>query len=229
MEQAVSGHPLADLYAAQPPASRALGGGYRPLRALSRWAIRALVVAGLVDVVAFAVELNDRRILSSGLPGLTQLELYEGTRDAVALAQLAALAVTAIVFFVWLHRAHRNLLELGADSVRCSSRMAIGVWFIPMLNLIRPKHVLDDVWRGSNPEEARGSNVVGLWWTAFLLSWIVGNMSGATSTETLDALGRQNTFELASSGLSVVAAVVAVAMVRGISERQERRAAALDE
>jgi hypothetical protein len=140
-------------------------------------------------------------------------------------ADLAVLIVTGIVFFRWLYRAHRNATELGAEGLRCGPRMAVGVWFIPILNLWRPKHVLDDLWRSSDPgDDAASSNLVVLWWAAFLLSGIVTRIAMQVSVSTLDGVRTQNTLDLVAYGLSAAAAVGAVLLVRRITGRQERHA-----
>jgi hypothetical protein len=48
-------------------------------------------------------------------------------------------------------RAYRNLPALGAESPRFSSGWAVGAWFVPFLNLVRPKQIMDDIWRASDP------------------------------------------------------------------------------
>jgi hypothetical protein len=144
--------------------------------------------------------------------------------------------LTAIGFIAWFHRAYVNLTRLGARGLRASSGWAIGVWFIPILNLIRPKQLMDDIWRASDAAlpvaEAHGwqtAPVPGLlsaWWAFFLLSSFVSNISGRmlSSAETLDARASAGTVSMLADGGVIVAAVVAILVVRAVTSRQEERA-----
>ena len=67
--------------------------------------------------------------------------------------------VTGIVFIVWFRDAYKNVGRLGVAGLRWSSGWAVGAWLVPFLNLRRPKEMLNDMWRGSNPSLPRGSTV----------------------------------------------------------------------
>jgi hypothetical protein len=70
-------------------------------------------------------------------------------RTEVAVAALVALA--ALAFLAWVVRSYRNLEPLGVRGQRASVTWAAVVWFIPLVNLVVPKEIVDDLYRGSNP------------------------------------------------------------------------------
>ena len=219
----MSEHPLADLYIAR--AADALGPRYKPLRGRASWAVRLLVVTAAVNALSFLVELRDRSLLDASQPGLFgRLTSYDAHQALLLDAFLATMLATVVVFLCWLHRAHRNASQLGSDELRCSSRMAIGIWFVPILNLWRPKHVLDDVWRGSDPDGSQSSDLILLWWGLFLVSGIIANIASRMSMATLADVRAQNTVDLVAYALRIGAAVAAAVLVRRITDRQERRA-----
>ncbi|MFC1995866.1 DUF4328 domain-containing protein [Chloroflexota bacterium] len=43
--------------------------------------------------------------------------------------------ITAVLFYMWIHRAHRNLPSLGVSGLKYSPGWAVGGFFIPILNL----------------------------------------------------------------------------------------------
>ena len=50
------------------------------------------------------------------------------------------------------HRVHRrfycayeNIERLGASDLRASRGWSIGAWFVPILNLVRPEQLMDDI------------------------------------------------------------------------------------
>jgi hypothetical protein len=43
--------------------------------------------------------------------------------------------------------------------MRWSAGWAIGAWFVPVLSLVRPKAILNDIWRASDPRVSAGSSL----------------------------------------------------------------------
>jgi len=73
-------------------------------------------------------------------------------RLAVAdLIQGLALLFCAVLWIMWFHRAYKNLFSFGLG-LRFGTGWAIGGWFVPILNLWRPKEIANDIWRGSSAE-----------------------------------------------------------------------------
>jgi hypothetical protein len=157
-----------------------------------------------------------------------------------------SLGATA-AFLFWFARAYYNLPRLGLADLRWGRGWSIGAWFVPILNLIRPKRIANDVWRGSEGPSATGhrdwhsrpvDRLVHWWWAAWIVSGVVGwlftriLLSGdepTTQAELLD-LARDERLayfvDIASSLLLIPAAILAVLFVRRVTDRQERAIAA---
>ena len=63
--------------------------------------------------------------------------------------------------------------------------MAVGGWFVPCLNFVRPKQIMNDTWGGLSPEDYAGDDWRGRlitpllhWWWGL---WIVGGLLSYTS------------------------------------------------
>ena len=229
-------HPLADLY----PGGESrvvVGDDYRPTRPVAKWAIGFLVVALVLDVVAFASDISERSLLGQGVITVSEADANDDRQSAIALAQLVALIATAIFFIRWIHRAYKNLLELGTPDLRFKPGWAIGGWFVPILNLWRPKQIVNDTWRATDPgldPDAAGTwrlrdvpGWVALWWGAFLLSGLAWRASGQITShaESRGDLRTANLFSLIGDVSSTVAAITAVLLVQSLTARQEQRAA----
>ena len=144
--------------------------------------------------------------------------------------------VLAIVFFlIWLNRAYKNLYSLRPQHLEFSSGWAVGWWFVPFANLVKPFQVVREVWAESDPEITEGSTFLsmslhqaptymGLWWA----SWIIMNVSSNIASRTLDF---EDASSVAISGYvflfagvaAVVAAVLVIRVIRDITSRQELR------
>jgi hypothetical protein len=112
---------------------------------------------------------------------------------------------------------------------------------VPFLNLVRPYQVMREVWAGTaylagtarvrSWQNARVSPLVGIWWGLLLASGAAARISlGLQSRiDTVPALLQGAWASIASSVLSIAAALAAVLIVRRITELQETAAALGDE
>jgi hypothetical protein len=171
-----------------------------------------------------------------------RLELLEYANAGIGVASLVALVGGAITFAMWMYRAHANLKLLDARGLAYTPGWAAGAFFVPILQLFRPCQIAQEIWRASDPrtaddddpwrwKHASGSGLIGFWW-AF---WILGNITGNVSTraglfakeEDLDAQQVAAYSGVVSSALFVVAAALAIAVVRAVQARQQRKFAKL--
>jgi hypothetical protein len=131
-------------------------------------------------------------------------------------------------------QAYRNAGALGADGLRFSSGWAIGSWFVPILNLFRPKQIANDIWRASAPKLSAARQrewellnppfLLLAWWLAFLFSGWSGNLTRAYADgDTVDELQTLDRVYMVSDSLDALAAVLAIVVVTLITRRLESR------
>ena len=211
---------------------------FEPLARRAILAQAALTLALLVDLVAIGSDLLEWQILgrieAGELVPDSELLANDDRQATMGLLQLGVLVVAAVFFLRWFHRAYSNLESLGAGNLRFGRGWAIGAWFVPILNLWRPKQIANDLWRASDPDapadqgetwHGRGvPALVAFWWAAFLLAGWVLVAGTRLDAGTLDDLKRTTLSYLASDSLDAVAAGLAVVVVRWTSARQEARA-----
>jgi hypothetical protein len=162
---------------------------------------------------------------------------------------------TAVAFLGWLYTAAGNLARLGVRSPRFSPGWAVGWFFVPVWNLVRPYQVLRDVWANSGPPRrqagdpgprgARGPRVIKVWWACCLvsvLSWAVPQPSSSPVVESfvmsimLSEPERVSqaawTFLIVMAlwrhGVTALAALFGMLMIWLIRRRQAEAAAAVD-
>ena len=153
--------------------------------------------------------------------------------------QILLLVIAGIVWLGWFRTAYRNLPALGAREPRFKPGWALGAWFVPFLNLVRPKQMTDDLWRSSDPTlppqaeplwRAKSVHpVVHWWWGFWLLSWFAGRFGASADSEspTIDDAQMTALLTTVSDAASVVAGILAIQIVRAVTARQEARAASL--
>ena len=129
---------------------------------------------------------------------------------------------TIIVWCVWQHRAHQEARDLvgGTD---LSAAWAVGCWFVPIINYVKPFQAMRELWRASEGTPTwRGQPtwpVLGWWWATWLGFNLIGALQSTTGSADLDAIRRSDLFGLVSVTLGVVAALLAVQIVRQITVR----------
>jgi hypothetical protein len=155
----------------------------------------------------------------------------------IALLHFVIFAITAVLFLMWLHRAYRNLPALGAQSLDTTPGWAVGYFFIPFANLVKPFHVVREIWNESDPQAETRESFGGYsssstpafigWWWAF---WIIANVSAriadriAGDSETVGGMILAARLDIVADLLFFVAGVLAIMVVRKIDERQEAKA-----
>src|SRR5258708_611842 len=149
----------------------------------------------------------------------------------VSLAGVALL--TAVSFLTWIYRAHENLKSLGATDLKYSPGWAIGGFFVPILNIVRPYQVVTEIWKASGSGVGRPGRTnwtyektpvfIGLWWG----SWLILGFLRSFSTVLVLGAGEVNQLAVASRFLlvhdviSIVSAALAMTVVLKINARQE--------
>lgn len=211
---------------------------YSPLLAPAHVITGLLGLCILVDAAALIVEINTYSVLGDlerGIDlGVDEIAAAENRSAAAGLAQIAAYFAAAIAFIVWFRRAYRNTAGLGATGMRYKPGWSIGAWFVPILNLFRPKQISNDIWRASDPELPRhasgwqGNEVHGLihwWWAMWIIAGVIGNISARVyfNAETLSEQLNASAVAAFADVVFIVAAVLAILIVRAITIRQEER------
>jgi hypothetical protein len=234
----IKGHHIA--HPQDPP--RRLG----PFRSL---AILGLAIVAVIEAFNVLVDINyigiGDEIVAGDQPTLSELDSAESLVDIGGISLVVGyLLIGPITFIPWFHRAYSNLPRIGTRKLRYRTGWAIGAWFIPIFNLFRPKQITNDIFRASQPGafvQAAFSNLpvaplLHWWWAIFLLQGFLGNAGGRviaeanegttlTRRDALDLIEQEQTgfvITAISSGLGIVAAVLAILVVRRITAAQDR-------
>jgi hypothetical protein len=212
---------------------------YVPLASRASWAKRLLLVAGLVDTLAVITGLASYRLAdraASGNATFEQFNAAEVRHDLVILIQMTVYLVAAFVFIRWFHRAYANLPAVGIEELGHSPVWAIGAWFVPIVSLVWPKQIADEIWRGSDPslEPEQGRNwrqgkvpvLVGVWWLAYLASSLLVGAGWELwgGAETYSDIKLAAVVEVTGNALGVLSGALAYVVVDRTSERQQARA-----
>jgi len=210
-----------------------------PPRDLSGWAWGVFVSLGLMallSVLRLASAMSLRSTVTGGGDIVAKYDAYSRWTGF----QAVLLLIAAGVFIAWFFQAYKNMRRLGVQDMRYGNGWAIGSWFVPILSLVRPKQMANDIWRGSE----RGTDVnsgwksvpvpslVHWWWALFLIQGLV-LYYGQTTIEsgyhdlfTFNELSHGvsqvkdgTTAEILGNIASIVGVVLAILFVSRVTER----------
>ena len=138
--------------------------------------LKILLIAGFVTIAAVLIgqvaELQGLISLEEGAELSSGAAIYA----AVALADGLLTIVTIVFFSMWIYRAAANIFAAGTTGFDSTAGWAVGWFFIPFANLVKPFQAMRQIWNASHGESApnldNGNNLLTIWWTTWLLSSI---------------------------------------------------------
>lgn len=219
-----------------PPYVSAKGRSLAAMACLGLNAIVAVVHGYLALHVNQLIDVAQTRGATPQL--IREMEDAEGLSQVIALGGLVLLVATAVAFLMWKHRSHKNLKALGAVGMNHTPGWAVGGYFVPFLNLIRPCQVMIEIARGSDPHSigvylrdkrhVHSLPLVGFWWAAWLLHNILGNVVlrlriNLGDPPDITDVTRLNTLDAVDDAVTVIAAILAIFVVHAIQARQDAR------
>ncbi len=157
----------------------------------------------------------------------------------VALLNVPLFICTIVFFLIWEHRAFNNLSALKARNLEFSPGWAVGWWFVPFANLIKPYQAISELWNESDPDfdaelgflssSAGAPKIISWWWALFIISNIALRISSAMSNGEISDISDYFPIALIiASILRGVDAFLIIVIIKTINERQELRFQRLD-
>lgn len=169
------------------------------------------------------------------LDGGTSLSIWFVAIGLISLAKFPVYTFAVVTFLMWLYRCYTNLPPLRSDNMEFSPGWAVGWWFVPFANLVKPFQAVRTLWSESDPDfdpnhgflshvQAGAPGFMALWWGAWLLSNITANIAGRlVDPDSSTGLEAGAYAYLIAGALTFVAALLAVKVISVITDRQEER------
>jgi hypothetical protein len=198
---------------------------------LARASQALLAVQLVANLYSIVVLLHQRSIAQQVIsrPGTVSLQTATSADHAVSVmnvVNLVLLLASGVLFICWISRARRNVEMWGPRFQRHSVGWAIGAWICPIVNLLYPFQITDDILNDSEraPHEARQTPpLLRAWWTTYLIGNVALYVASRLPTDSLDALSNRNLVAVTAFVVSTVALALAIMVVGRITAAQTRR------
>lgn len=212
------------------------GSDYRSGKTLSYLAMGSL--GGIILCLALNVILGLWQLLSPG----QKIDLASGESISITYLLIGLVAIfnlllfigTIVFLLIWEYRQFSNLTALKAHHQELSPGWAVGWWFIPFANLVKPYQAMSELWNESDPDfdaelgflssHSSAPRIINWWWALFIISNIAIQISSKLSDVNPPDVGAF--FPLALIISSIVRAIDAfllIKIIQTITARQEAR------
>ena len=206
---------------------------FRSAELSSRWAIALVLVVAALSMIGIAFSVRHLALAAGWLPfGISPFRRLQQSQEAVnnvlALGYLAVLPA-GIAWLIWQHRAHSNLPALGAVQLRHSPRWAVIWWLLPFANVVLPFTAVRELWKASLPGPSGlewklepTPLLLVAWWAGWLTRIALLSLGGSIGGPllTADEIVVRSWLLIGGQLATVVTAVLAVRVIRGIQARQ---------
>jgi hypothetical protein len=189
----------------------------RPNEGRAKLAITMIWMVLAFDIIAlisdsFQFDLLQRMATGSGYT-MEEAESNDTRQQVIAVVNIIVLIISGVTFIQWFRRAYFNL-HTRVHNLKYTEGWAAGSWFVPFINLIRPKQIMNELYersdallakRSTNYIQKISTSLLGWWWGLWLLSRILNQISFrlGMKAESVDEL-------TTSTVLSIVATVVGI-------------------
>ena len=150
---------------------------------------------------------------------------------SLGLIQIVIYLATIIAFLMWLYRSCENLPSFGVrrNTIKYSSGWAVGSFFIPLVSLVVPYRAVKELWNKSLPNSGDmfsdgPPGFFPLWWGVWLVSNFANQIYLRLSWRGELEPDVEATLGVLTGILDILAAVLALMVIREIDRQQTETA-----
>jgi hypothetical protein len=180
---------------------------FKDLTRLTTVTTVVVAIYGTLDLIASVLE------FLSGVP-------IDQAPPLVALLQVAnfvALLACFITVGRWIYRASANAHSLSQE-MTISPAWAVGWYFIPFANLVKPMHAMREIWLASHESDGSYEERVPIlitWWTLWIVNNVLANLAWR-----FDDVAIGPTVDLVAAVANVPLCIILVLIMREIDSSQ---------
>lgn len=189
----------------------------------SKWLQRSLLALLVVELLSLVSSFMQLDLLSNPPYDVAAAESNDRRESIMGVTFLAVYLFTVVVFARWIISSHKTVRALGAEGMTITPGWAVGYYFIPFINLVRPYAAMKELWCASvDPRHAAtqfAPPLLPAWWALWIFNGILGQIIWRMSmnAEDLDSLKTLTVVNIIGSICGVALSFVALKLVKGIT------------
>ena len=209
----------------------------KPVKGLSVAVVVLVAIAGVVALIAAFALFHRASLLDGRIASLQEVKDADDAVSGSVGFLFFALVAAGVLWIIWQFRFAKNA-EAMKGSYGLPAGWAIGGWFIPLGNYVLPQLQLFQAAKASDPDlpagqpatSGRAPSTVIAWWVLYDLAWLLFGVGrairpsekGFNSFNDVDKFMQADRISAVSALLFVGGAVVAILMVRSLTDGQTR-------
>lgn len=145
----------------------------------------------------------------------------------ISILYMIAMTISIVTFIKWFRRAYFNL-HLKVNHLTHSEGWAAGSWFVPIVSLYRPYQIMKELYEetkklllknGINSTQKYKKNILGWWWTIWIISSFVGQFVFRYSmrAESIDELTINTIAYMVSNIIDILLALFTIKVIKDYS------------
>jgi hypothetical protein len=219
------------------PDLRVSTGEFKPTRTRMTWAAGLLILLMGLLVLGIVFRFGEvgilRRAREGRLPSFQALKDNNDRQNAAGGLIIWGTFAAGVAWLMWQHRSQSNLRGLGVADLRFTPGWAVGWWLIPFANIVMPYQTMRELTKASDPNagavdwKARPTpSILPLWWTGFLGRLALLGFAAAVASDDPPTISQQISRDwlvIVSYAVAIVAAILAIRILRLVTGRQEEK------
>lgn len=196
-----------------------------------KWFLYIQIAVAIISLISGNMEyqlLNayENGVYTSQEQAIADGEANDARQGIIGMVYLVVFIISGIMILKWIYRANYNARQLGAKDMKFTPGWSVGWYFIPIFTLWKPYQAMKEIWKASsNPDnwsEVKASSILPWWWFFWLVNNFLGQavMRMSLRAEEIPELKAANLVYQASDVVSIVLALVTMALINGIYQAQ---------
>ena len=188
--------------------------------------IQLVLAVQIISVVSDYFQYSLLKDLENGIaPAEGAAAANDLRQRIIGIVFLIMYIISAVTFIQWFRRASFNL-HTKPNSLEYDEAAAAYCWFIPIVSLYQPYKIMKELYVGTDALLSRrnvatytdkiSTNIVGWWWTLWIISNIIGRvvLKTAFKTDTVDQLIDSTEVSMLSGIIDIPLALLTIKVIK---------------
>ncbi len=207
----------------------------KPNTAIAKIAMSILAILAILYLVKILFLYLDfqvfEQIANDEIVGMEDIDNMDSRNMLLIYATIIVFICSILSFIAWFYRAYKNLHKIKSP-LGYKPGWAIGVWFVPILNLFAPYNIMQELYDEAKKfltkkeheyADKIKTNFIVVWWVLSFASYIILKVSNRLSlyaTE-LEAMQSLNSVAMIANAFVVISALLAIKVIWNYMKAEE--------
>ncbi len=207
----------------------------KPNTAIAKIAMSILAILAILYLVKILFLYLDlqvfEQIANDEIVGMEDIDNMDSRNMLLIYATIIVFICSILSFIAWFYRAYKNLHKIKSP-LGYKPGWAIGVWFVPILNLFGPYNIMQELYdeakkflikKEHSYADKIKTNIIVVWWVLLLLSYVLYKVSDILYKDAveLEVIKDTNSIYMLASSFMLISALLAIKVIWDYMKAEE--------